>query len=322
MERRFGHDFSQVRAHCDAKADLSARAVHANAYTVGREIVFRSDLYRPDTPDGKRLLAHELTHVVQQRESGGGALQRQSVDDSDGPLEEEAIAMEDMVASDLETTDEEDEAPIDETFPSGGVLIASNDKTKSVKKRPPKKVIPRKPKKPAFKCPDGYVSLGKFNLTAYALAQESEFPDQPTVTDPCGLKGTFRQAFLFQTGRAPRGVKMQGSGQSIGGQVIHYAPKNGSDCFDVVSCPLTASGSCATSGRTVAVDRDVIPLRSDLFIEGLGERKAEDTGGRISGHHIDVYYGTDMTIAAASVWKESGKTVCRKKKVRKVKKKK
>lgn len=64
------HDFSQVRIHADTRAAESARAVQARAYTVGRDIVFATGEYSPDTSDGKRLLAHELTHVVQQRAVG------------------------------------------------------------------------------------------------------------------------------------------------------------------------------------------------------------------------------------------------------------
>lgn len=66
MEPRFGHDFSRVRIHTDAKAVESARAVNALAYTVGRDIVFGLGRYVPGATVGKRLLAHELTHVVQQ----------------------------------------------------------------------------------------------------------------------------------------------------------------------------------------------------------------------------------------------------------------
>jgi hypothetical protein len=67
MEPRFGHDFSGVRVHTDAKAAESARAVNALAYTVGMDVVFGEGKYAPGTSEGRRLLAHELTHVVQQR---------------------------------------------------------------------------------------------------------------------------------------------------------------------------------------------------------------------------------------------------------------
>lgn len=66
MEPRFGHDFSQVRVHTDAQAAESARAVNALAYAVGRDLVFGTGKYEPATMEGRRLLAHELTHVVQQ----------------------------------------------------------------------------------------------------------------------------------------------------------------------------------------------------------------------------------------------------------------
>jgi hypothetical protein len=67
MEERLGHDFSDVRVHTDGKASESAKSVNAQAYTVGNDIVFQSDKYAPDSDPGKRMLAHELTHVVQQR---------------------------------------------------------------------------------------------------------------------------------------------------------------------------------------------------------------------------------------------------------------
>ena len=67
MEPRFGHDFSRVRVHHDSLATESAEAVNAHAYTVGSDIVFGRDKYWPGTEQGRSLLAHELTHVVQQR---------------------------------------------------------------------------------------------------------------------------------------------------------------------------------------------------------------------------------------------------------------
>jgi hypothetical protein len=66
MESRFGHDFSSVRIHTDDHAAASARDVSANAYTVGSSIVFNQGKYQPHTPIGRKLLAHELAHVVQQ----------------------------------------------------------------------------------------------------------------------------------------------------------------------------------------------------------------------------------------------------------------
>ena len=75
MESRFGHDFSQVRVHTGSEASHAAGAIRARAYTFGHEIVFGAGQYAPATEAGERLLAHELTHVVQQR-----AADRESLD--------------------------------------------------------------------------------------------------------------------------------------------------------------------------------------------------------------------------------------------------
>ncbi|TCV86752.1 eCIS core domain-containing protein [Sulfurirhabdus autotrophica] len=71
MEQRLGYDFSQVRVHSDAAAEQSARDVHAHAYTVGHDVVFGAGRFTPGTRDGQRLIAHELTHVIQQQGAEG-----------------------------------------------------------------------------------------------------------------------------------------------------------------------------------------------------------------------------------------------------------
>lgn len=96
MERSFGHDFGRVRVHTDARADASARAVSAVAYTIGPDVVFAAGRYSPDTGSGRRLLAHELTHVVQQNGSsdvsGGRGAPPIRLGPADGPPEAEAAA--------------------------------------------------------------------------------------------------------------------------------------------------------------------------------------------------------------------------------------
>jgi len=67
MEARLGHDFGEVRVHTDSQAHESAKAVNAHAYTVGSNVVFQRDKYDPSSDEGKTMLAHELTHVAQQR---------------------------------------------------------------------------------------------------------------------------------------------------------------------------------------------------------------------------------------------------------------
>lgn len=77
MEQRFGHDFSKVRVHSDSAARQSALDIDAKAYTVGHHIVFGAGGYAPASKEGLHLLAHELTHVVQQ--SGTGSTARRQV---------------------------------------------------------------------------------------------------------------------------------------------------------------------------------------------------------------------------------------------------
>ncbi len=72
FEPRFGTDFSHVRVHTDGRAAESAWAVNALAYTVGRDVVFGAGQYAPGASTGQRLLAHELTHVMQQSGTSGG----------------------------------------------------------------------------------------------------------------------------------------------------------------------------------------------------------------------------------------------------------
>jgi hypothetical protein len=86
-ESVLGKDFRDVRVRTDAAADATSRALHARAFTVGDEIAFASGEYDPGTPRGRELIAHELTHVAQQRQAAPGAapaLQRQG--DESQPL--------------------------------------------------------------------------------------------------------------------------------------------------------------------------------------------------------------------------------------------
>jgi len=87
FEPRFGHDFSQVRVHNDARAAESAGAVNAHAYTVGHDIVFGAGQYSLGTKGSRRLLGHELAHVVQQKNRVPAAL---SMNIPSDPLELEA----------------------------------------------------------------------------------------------------------------------------------------------------------------------------------------------------------------------------------------
>ena len=91
-----GHDFSGVRVHTSSEADTLSKQLHARAFTTGQDIFFREGTYDPSSSAGKKLIAHELTHVVQQ--SGGGtgkSLGRMTVHGPNDAFEQEANAIAD-----------------------------------------------------------------------------------------------------------------------------------------------------------------------------------------------------------------------------------
>jgi hypothetical protein len=89
MEDRLQADFGHVRVHTDAKAAASARAIRAQAYTVGSHVVFGGGRFVPASQAGQRLLAHELVHVVQQSQAAGRieSVQRQADESDDSESE-------------------------------------------------------------------------------------------------------------------------------------------------------------------------------------------------------------------------------------------
>jgi hypothetical protein len=112
MESRFGADFGDVQVHTGGDAHASAAALHAQAYTVGSDIVFAGGTYDPGTAAGRHLLAHELTHVVQQRsgpvdgtDAGGGV----RVSDPGDRFEREATVTADAVLQRQDDTEDEPE---------------------------------------------------------------------------------------------------------------------------------------------------------------------------------------------------------------------
>jgi hypothetical protein len=90
FEPRLGADLGDVRIHTDYRADQSARAIHALAYTVGSNVVFAGQQYSPAETSGKRLLGHELTHVLQQRQVPHANASPQTLGEPDTPQEREA----------------------------------------------------------------------------------------------------------------------------------------------------------------------------------------------------------------------------------------
>ncbi|MCX4445318.1 DUF4157 domain-containing protein [Streptomyces sp. NPDC058369] len=102
LESRMGADFSDVRIHNDSAAHESAKGVGAHAYTVGNNVVFQRDAYDPSSSQGRTTLAHELTHVIQQRNGpveGTDAPGGIRVSDPSDRFEREAVANADRVLS-------------------------------------------------------------------------------------------------------------------------------------------------------------------------------------------------------------------------------
>ena len=95
MEARFGHSFGDVRVHTDDAAARSAAAIQAHAYTFGRHVVMGAGRWQPHTTAGQKLLAHELTHVVQQSGSNSSPSQATSISKPHEPAEREAAQLAD-----------------------------------------------------------------------------------------------------------------------------------------------------------------------------------------------------------------------------------
>jgi Domain of unknown function (DUF4157) len=130
MEQRFGHDFSQVRVHTGAAADRSARDVNANAYTAGHNIVFDAARFEPGTHEGRRLIAHELTHVVQQSGSNSTSrvtarqarIFRKPAVEAHYPTEEEQRKIEELLGRNYKTTRVVKSATGEQVIQKGRVL--------------------------------------------------------------------------------------------------------------------------------------------------------------------------------------------------------
>jgi 3D (Asp-Asp-Asp) domain-containing protein len=124
----------------------------------------------------------------------------------------------------------------------------------------------------------------QFLLTCYVLSLEADFLDSPLIDHVGGLPpdNQYHQRFIND-------VRRQGSGQALDGTIIHY--NTSTRRYELRQCVVTATGICAVEGVTIAVDPHVIPLRRAVNVAILGDRIAQDTGGRIIGYHIDEYMG-------------------------------
>ncbi|NJK51769.1 MAG: DUF4157 domain-containing protein [Leptolyngbyaceae cyanobacterium SU_3_3] len=104
MEQSFGADFSSVRIYCDTQADQLNRSIQARAFTTGQDLFFRQGAYQPESRDGQELIAHELTHVVQQKGIGIGKHQAASIHSHTSPISNQKSSMQ-VIQRDPEAAD-------------------------------------------------------------------------------------------------------------------------------------------------------------------------------------------------------------------------
>src|SRR5260221_4350745 len=126
---RMGYDFSGVKVHTDTDAAESAKGIRANAYTLGNNIVFNEGQYDLESGEGRKLLAHELTHVIQQGKGLSKKIQRE-VEDGDPltPTEDELITISAVVGSEAWPGQERDIAWV-----YYNLIIKKNDVAKGLK---------------------------------------------------------------------------------------------------------------------------------------------------------------------------------------------
>ena len=101
LEPKFGHSFENIKIHADSRADELSKSVNARAFTTGQDVYFRQGEYQPNSADGRHLLAHELTHTIQQSRgtvSGTSIGDGVAVSDPGDSFEQEASVASDMVA--------------------------------------------------------------------------------------------------------------------------------------------------------------------------------------------------------------------------------
>src|SRR5258706_1857401 len=168
FESRFNHDFSGVRVHADSNAARSAEAVNALAYTVGRDIVFGTHEYSPQTSSGRNLLAHELTHVVQQ----GGRVP--SGDIAIGAVNSPEEMEADRVSGHMGTL--ADHPGRHTTVDSAPILRAAPTKTTPAKKGPAKPKVPMECGRPSRKVAGNSITRVNLDVGAHTLTIEWKDP--------------------------------------------------------------------------------------------------------------------------------------------------
>jgi hypothetical protein len=272
MESRFGHDFSRVRVHADARAAESARAVDAVAYTAGRDVVFGLGRYEPGCADGRRLLAHELTHVVQQR---AGVRLDNGVGRADDPYERQADAVAEQVVQGRPAA----ASILDQQPPTAGSTL-SPDSARSAAT-------------PVQRQESGE-SQGYGVLTPYTIAGLSSYQHESITRSPQAL-------------HANQGVYgMECFGTSVMYMIQSYGlvpPTMTRQEFEYAFTPLKPPGFDGTKGKGILVagaDTKASPV--DLFTKALGGDKTK-TGLTLRGFSKEGFAAKDVMNSMPAILK-------------------
>jgi Domain of unknown function (DUF4157) len=257
MEQRFGYDFGRVRLHTHARAAESAAAVGARAYTVGPDVAFAAGEYAPDTDAGRRLIAHELAHVVQQpaarAPNGRSGITIGAVDD---PLEREAETA-------AQRANQGTEPSIASASLPAGVarvpLLQRDDASGEKKEEIPIPRVPYREKAPTGKTETEEGEEKGPTLTLASAARPA--------CDPIGLA---RQDYLAQPNTSTDDFGLTRFAGTVSMALTTRKVKGG-----VMLEPLKVALPAITSVYT----------KADTFIEGTGvvlsQERAECAGGKV-----------------------------------------
>ncbi len=273
MEPRFGHDFSRVRVHTDGPASQSAQALNAFAYTVGHDVVFDTGQYRPHSSEGRQLLAHELTHVVQQSKGvvpGGSGRGSWGVSDPSDDLEHQADASVSLLSG--------------AQFPSSGasrIQPLPSPISNTIQRKPAKPAPPARP----GRLPKRAQAAGKSAPKA-AIVEDNQSPQTGQMTRTQFL-ATLREhlvrdcdAELSQSGRTAHGCPY------ILQTIEHYRTRPLAALLRLVRVFGGAPPGTNAAGLIGAVTARARLAARRLASSGgqRTQRKAENPGRRIPQH--------------------------------------
>jgi hypothetical protein len=247
MESRLGHDFSRVRIHTDSRADESARAVNARAYTVGHNIAFASGRFSPQSAEGQRLLVHELAHVVQQTTPSAAPVQLQREPDKK-PKRQNVVLLGEDVTNGQELSN---------LLAPGGHIIKVKNVTAAAEALAGINFPIGTLYIVAHSSPDGDLQFGKEEGVIAAADIAGKFKDKvpaanaPEVVDFRGCS----------VGTSP--VAMNNIRTALGANSVVAG-----DCFSIIDI---ARPTITINKKVITTKADIKPENHDYFLKLLGE---------------------------------------------------